>query len=195
MISTKELRDKVVTLGSNYLTDEEWIEVIGRLEAAEKERDWHAERCEDAMNECARLRSKIEAIERQEPVKYEKRIKLRSKHTWGAWWECDKSAYVKAKAAGGHYPKFSDDLLDYEMRPLYTLPGAQNVPKEAIAKILTEAMNIAVANGANSISMPDEYVEVAAWLCGMPTQNVPNVSENYFGMTLHDKIEAMENKL
>ena len=68
MISTKELRDKVATLGSNYLTDEEWIEVIGRLEAAENERDWHAERCEDAMDECARLRSKIEAIERQEPV-------------------------------------------------------------------------------------------------------------------------------
>ena len=100
-------------------------EIVLRLEAAEKERDWHAERCEDAMDECARLHSKIEAIERQEPVKYEKRIKLRSKHTWGAWWECDKSAYVKAKAAGGHYPKFSDDLLDYEMRPLYTLPGVR----------------------------------------------------------------------
>ena len=38
-------------------------EIVLRLEAAEKERDWHAERCEDAMNECARLRSKIEAME------------------------------------------------------------------------------------------------------------------------------------
>ena len=37
MISTEELRDKVATLGSNYLTDKEWIEVIDRLEAAEKE--------------------------------------------------------------------------------------------------------------------------------------------------------------
>ena len=45
MISTEELRDKVATLGSNYLTDKEWIEVIDRLETAEKERDWHAERC------------------------------------------------------------------------------------------------------------------------------------------------------
>ena len=68
MISTEELRDKVATLGSNYLTDKEWIEVIDRLEAAEKERDWHAERCEDAMNECAALRAKIEAMEQQEPV-------------------------------------------------------------------------------------------------------------------------------
>ena len=36
MINTKELRDKVATLGSNYLTDKEWIEVIDRLEVAEK---------------------------------------------------------------------------------------------------------------------------------------------------------------
>ena len=43
--------------------------------------------------------------------------------------------------------------------------------------------------------MPDEYVEVAAWLCGIPAQPTPSVLENYFGMTLHDKIEAMENKL
>ena len=35
---------------------------------AEQERDWHAERCEDAMNECGALRAKIEAMERQEPV-------------------------------------------------------------------------------------------------------------------------------
>ena len=39
-----------------------------RIEAAEKERDWHAERCEDAMNECAALRAKIEAMEQQVPV-------------------------------------------------------------------------------------------------------------------------------
>lgn len=37
MINTKELRDKVATLGSNYLTDKEWIEIIDRLEAAEKD--------------------------------------------------------------------------------------------------------------------------------------------------------------
>lgn len=66
----KELRDRAATLGSDYLTDEEWVEVIDRLEAAEKERDWHAERCEEAMDECARLRARIEAIEameKQEP--------------------------------------------------------------------------------------------------------------------------------
>jgi len=38
------------------------------LEAAEKERDWNAERLEDAIEECAALRAKIEAMERQEPA-------------------------------------------------------------------------------------------------------------------------------
>ena len=80
-------------------------------------------------------------------------------------------------------------------KKIYALPGTQNVPKEAIAKILTEVMDIATSNGADSRSMPDEYVEVAAWLCGIPTHTATSVPENYFGMTLHDKIEAMENKL
>ena len=43
------------------------------------------------------------------------------------------------------------------------------LPYGAIAKILTEVMDIATANGADSRSMPDEYVEVAAWLCGVPS--------------------------
>ena len=41
----------------------------------------------------------------------------------------------------------------------------QDAPLAAIDKILIEVMDIAVTNGANSLSMPDEYVEVAAWLC------------------------------
>lgn len=28
-------------------------------------------------------------------------------------------------------------------------------------------MSTAVANGASSVSMPDKYVELAAWLCGV----------------------------
>ena len=39
--------------------------------------------------------------------------------------------------------------------------------KNAIGGILAEAMNEAARNGANSVSMPDEYVEVAAWLSGL----------------------------
>jgi hypothetical protein len=59
-------------------------------------------------------------------------------------------------------------------------PGAQpapSVPREAIEKMLTQLMDIAVSNGANSVSMPDEYVEVAAWLCGIPAQPAPSVPD------------------
>ena len=39
------------------------VEMIERLEAAEKERDWNAERLEDAIEECTALRAKIETAE------------------------------------------------------------------------------------------------------------------------------------
>ena len=63
-----------------------------------------------------------------------------------------------------------------------TLPGAQlamSVPREAIEKMLTQLMDIAVSNGANSVSMPDEYVEVAAWLCGIPAQPAPSAPDGW----------------
>lgn len=41
------------------LLPSEVLELLDRIEAAEKERDWHAERCEDAMNECDALRTAV----------------------------------------------------------------------------------------------------------------------------------------
>ena len=53
---------------------------------------------------------------------------------------------------------------------------APSVPIDSIGKLLTQAMDVAVANGANSASMPDELVEVAAWLSGVqPAPSVPDV--------------------
>lgn len=46
--------------------------------------------------------------------------------------------------------------------------SAPSVPVAAIEKVLAEVMEIAVSNGANSVSMPDEYVEIAAWLHSLP---------------------------
>ena len=43
-------------------------EILDRLEAAEKERDWNVERLEEAIEELTALRTKIESMERQEPV-------------------------------------------------------------------------------------------------------------------------------
>jgi hypothetical protein len=54
------------------------------------------------------------------------------------------------------------------------------IPYGALAKTLTEVMDIAAANGADSRSMPDEYVEVAAWLCGIPgAQPAPSIPEGW----------------
>lgn len=41
-------------------------EILDRLEAAEKERDWNAERLEDAIKELTVLRAKIEAAEKSD---------------------------------------------------------------------------------------------------------------------------------
>lgn len=148
------------------------IELLDRLEASEKSDAESLTLYRKARDERDALRAKIVEIERQEPVATV--IKEGDSRYWMSerLWTFPDGKY-----------------------PLYALPGTQNVPKEAIAKILTEVMDIATSNGADSRSMPDEYVEVAAWLCGIPTHTATSVPENYFGMTLHDKIEAMENKL
>jgi len=114
----------------------------------------YSELRKEAAVEIMRLRAKITEMERQEPV-----------------------GKIVAFGESLHEPSWRGGRLPPLMTELYTLPGAQNVPKEAIAKILTEVMNIAVANGADSRSMPDEYVEVAAWLCGIPAQNATSIPE------------------
>lgn len=57
-------------------------------------------------------------------------------------------------------------------------PTVPEAVMTAIGTILNEVMEQAVANGANSVSMPDEYVEVAAWLCGIPPQ-VPTIPKGW----------------
>ena len=42
--------------------------LMAKLEAAEKERDWNAERLEDAIEELTALRARIEEMEKQKPV-------------------------------------------------------------------------------------------------------------------------------
>lgn len=76
------------------------------------------------------------------------------------------------------WPEYEPTWRAIEARTTGAQP-APSVPREAIEKMLTQLMDIAVSNGANSISMPDEYVEVAAWLCGIPAQPAPSVPEGW----------------
>ena len=54
---------------------EECAQLHARIEAAEKERDWNAERLEDAIEECTALRAHIEKMEKQFPICRVKDIK------------------------------------------------------------------------------------------------------------------------
>ena len=81
---------------------------------------------------------------------------------------------VPPKYLGWHRADVVADLLSVAERESAALQAKAKEtkwrpPYGAIEKILTEVMDIATANGADSRSMPDEYVEVAAWLCGVPS--------------------------
>ena len=150
--------------------------VVKRLDAqcdaAERERDeCNRRRLEAADHFAAQtalikkkyddLRAKVAEMERQDPVgKF-------VQHPSNGLWEQD---------GYGDNP---------DANPLYALPGAQaqpasSIPVEAIGKMLADVMAVAVSNGANSVSMPDEYVEVAVWLQGeCPTQPAPSVPEGW----------------
>ena len=76
-------------------------EILDRLEAAEKERDWNVERLEEAIEELKALRAKIEAVEKQKPVGQF------IQHPSNGLWEQD---------GYGDNP---------DARPLYALPGVK----------------------------------------------------------------------
>ena len=64
------------------------------------------------------------------------------------------------------WPEYEPTWRAIEARVTGAQP-APSVPTESIGKMLAQVMEAAVANGANSVSMPDELVEVAAWLSGV----------------------------
>ena len=94
--------------------------LAARLEAAEKERDWHAERCEDAMNECARLRNKVEQMEKQEPARLVTPTAYRWRYRGAVMWQYGELTEETARLAKEH---------NHEVQPLYALPGAQGEEK------------------------------------------------------------------
>ena len=117
MIDTKELRQ---SLGA--VQPEEVAELLDRLEEAEKERDWNAERLEDAIEECTALRAKIEAMEKQGPVEWQTRTRPAwNDGTWGPWRKCSEEYAEDIKKT----PLLHDWL--YEAVPSTPLPGAKSL--------------------------------------------------------------------
>ena len=60
MINTEFIRHNILTSGLKLVSEKAILELLDHLEAAEKERDWNAERLEDAIEELTALRAKIE---------------------------------------------------------------------------------------------------------------------------------------
>lgn len=52
--------------------------------------------------------------------------------------------------------------------------------KGTIGELLAKAMDKAVENGANSVSMPDEYVELAAWLSADTVVTAPARKHSHY---------------
>lgn len=100
---------------------------------------------------CAANRQQQETLKAQEPVAWVDPSML----AWG-------DNFV---AYQGHtrytMPLFASQVLP---APAQKKPELTSAALNTIGEMLTKEMDIAVANGANSISMPDEYVEIAAWL-------------------------------
>jgi hypothetical protein len=127
MIDLNELRDRAATFGSDYLTDEEWVEVIDRLEAAERNLNCcQGERMEAAAlflsvktrltEERDALRAKIEAMERQEPVGVLHVGSYYGEELEDWEFEANQCACDKLNEAYVHNPT---------SLPLYALPGAK----------------------------------------------------------------------
>ena len=90
-------------------------------------------------------------------------------------------AAVQGILKDGYYRESDATLIESILSSLERLRDAeaQEPPRAAIEKILDEVMGLAVSNGADSRSMPDEYVEVAARLCDIPPQSKPAIPEGF----------------
>ena len=129
MIDTKEIRKALAIHGVDVLNEDEVLDVLDHLEAAYKEiESWkgvtkqfsndadtlrtHLSFAKDELN---RLRAKVDAMEKQEPV---------------AWWgRGPRDGRIELSV---HKPAPSV-MRDFAVTPLYAIPGAQPTPSFADA--------------------------------------------------------------
>lgn len=97
---------------------------------------------------------------------------------WQAFTATRLRVLLRQVGVAGPFPDSDADLLGVagtvlgQIRAALAQPASQSgdgvktpIPMQAIKKILTEVMEVAGANGADSRSMPDEYVAVAHFAC------------------------------
>ena len=102
-IDINELRMVLARHGTSVLNEDEVLELLDRLEAAEKERD--------------KLRAKVEQMEQQEPI------------MWANSSNINSSRINKERGGRGDRHTCSETQTTYHDAPLYALPGAQGEEK------------------------------------------------------------------
>ena len=137
-ININELRTVLARHGTSVLNEDEILELLDRIEAAESDALEQARLNGMGASREAALMAKLEAAENERAI--------------------DEQRIADLMAELNRVGQENEELR----------AKIEAIPYGAIAKTLTEVMDIAAANGADSRSMPDEYVEVAAWLCGIP---------------------------
>ena len=149
MIDTKEIRKALAIHGVDVLNEDEVLDVLDHLEAAEKEiESWkgvakqfgndadtlrtHLSFAKDELN---RLRAKIEAMENQEPV---------------AWMSSRNGFICK-----------DNKNTDYNM-PLYLSPGAQAHPAPGVRPAALYPVISWLRNGCDPMKAAEELEMLAA---------------------------------
>ena len=154
MIDTNELRFSAAnSVRDLALLPSEVLELLDRLEAAEKERDWHADRCEDAMSECDALRT---AVRHESDCVEAAKTKLKALHAKPA-----PTAVAYLDLGTGGYMDIGTDLTDEELaaipkgRHMLGIIGTYGVdgylpahPAPSVPDGVVEALQRLIENGA-----------------------------------------------
>ena len=117
MIDINELRSMVNSVQFESFANSVINSLLDRLETVEKERDWNAERLEDAIEELKALRAKIEAAEKQKPVMWANSSNIISTRIW------------PARGSVGYQHTCSETKTAYHDTPLYLAAGAKGETK------------------------------------------------------------------
>ena len=120
--------------------------LAARLEAAERERDWHAERCEDAMNECATLRVKIEVMKGHLAM---------MKNEIDAGRDCANKPPFKGLIVESDWPEYEPTWKAIEAR----VTGAQPAPSvpEGWKLVPVEPTETMIGEGSCASSLPGPH--------------------------------------
>ena len=115
------------------------LELLDRLEAAEKERESWKGLAKQFGNELDTMRARIEEMEKQEPARLVTAVAYRWRYRGAIKWQYGELTEEGARLAKEH---------GHEVQPLGILPGAQAQPAPSVPDGVAEALQRLIENGA-----------------------------------------------